>query len=171
MTASNDEQAETAGEASGAAGAEFVAASGQPIPKPRLTLRDGAGGAAATDTVWAQLGGTDTFERLVRAFYRGVREDEVLAPMYPDEDWEGAIWRLRAFLEQYWGGPTTYSEQRGHPRLRMRHMPFAVTPDARDRWLAHMHAALDEVQLPPMHDAAFRDYVERAAHSLVNRFE
>lgn len=145
-------------------------------PLPRLTLRQGETGDAATDTVWAQVGGTDTFERLVRRFYDGVRHDPVLAPMYPlgddgEPDWEGAIWRLRAFLEQYWGGPTTYSEQRGHPRLRMRHAPFAVTPDARDRWLTHMRAALDEVQLPPMHDAAFRDYVERAAHAMVNRFE
>ncbi|WP_449280705.1 globin [Leucobacter sp.] len=142
-----------------------------PAPQPRLTLRSGEGGDAVTDTLWSQVGGTDTFERLVRAFYRGVREDPVLAPMYPDEDWEGAIWRLRTFLEQYWGGPTTYSEQRGHPRLRMRHAPFAVTPEAKEHWLRHMHAALDEVALPPMHDAAFRDYVERAALAMVNRFE
>lgn len=140
-------------------------------PPPRLTLRQGETGEAVTDTVWAQVGGTETFDRLVRLFYDGVREDPVLAPMYPDEDWEGAIWRLRAFLEQYWGGPATYSAQRGHPRLRMRHQPFPITPDARDRWLAHMNAALDEVRLPPMHDAAFRDYVERAAHAMVNRLE
>ena len=140
-------------------------------PAPRLTLRAGAEGAAVTDTVWAQIGGTETFETIARAFYRGIREDEVLAPMYPQDDWEGAIWRMRAFLEQYWGGPTSYSEERGHPRLRMRHQPFAVTPDARDRWLRHMHAALDEAALPPMHDAAFRDYIERAALAMVNRFE
>ncbi|QZY53349.1 globin [Leucobacter tenebrionis] len=124
-----------------------------------------------TETLWSQVGGTETFDRLVRVFYDGVREDPVLAPMYPDADWEGAIWRLRTFLEQYWGGPTTYSEQRGHPRLRMRHAPFAVTPDAKERWLKHMHAALDAVELPPMHDAAFRDYVDRAALAMVNRFE
>jgi hemoglobin len=140
-------------------------------PQPRLTLRQGEEGPAVTDTLWSQVGGTETFERIVRAFYRGVREDELLAPMYPDQDWEGAIWRLRTFLEQYWGGPTTYSEHRGHPRLRMRHAPFAVTPAARERWLHHMHAALDEAQLPPMHDAAFRDYIERAALAMVNRFE
>lgn len=140
-------------------------------PVPRLHLRQSEQGPAVTETLWAQVGGTETFERLVRAFYRGVREDEVLAPMYPDEDWEGAIWRLRAFLEQYWGGPTTYSEQRGHPRLRMRHAPFPVTPLARERWLLHMHAALDEVALPPLHDAAFRDYVDRAALAMVNRFD
>ena len=142
-----------------------------PPPAPRLTLRSGADGSALTDTLWAQVGGTDTFDRLVRAFYRGVREDELLAPMYPNEDWEGAIWRLCTFLEQYWGGPTTYSDQRGHPRLRMRHAPFPVTPEAREHWLAHMYAALDEVALPPMHDAAFRDYVDRAALAMVNRFE
>lgn len=145
-------------------------------PLPRLTLRQGEQGDAVTDTVWAQVGGTETFERLVRLFYEGVKQDPVLAPMYPsgddgETDWEGAIWRLRTFLEQYWGGPTTYSEQRGHPRLRMRHQPFPVTPDARDRWLRHMNAALDEVQLPPMHDVAFRDYVERAAQAMVNRLE
>lgn len=140
-------------------------------PAPRLTLRSSENGAAVTETLWSQVGGTATFERLVRAFYARVREDELLAPMYPafvDGDWEGAIWRLRTFLEQYWGGPTTYSEERGHPRLRLRHQPFPVTPAARDRWLLHMLAALDEVALPPLHDAAFRDYVERAATALVN---
>ena len=142
-----------------------------PPPPPRLTLRSGADGPALTETLWAQVGGTDTFDRLVRAFYRGVREDELLAPMYPEQDWEGAIWRLRTFLEQYWGGPTSYSEERGHPRLRMRHAAFPVTPEAREHWLAHMYAALDEVALPPMHDAAFRDYVDRAALAMVNRFE
>jgi len=143
----------------------------QQPPAPRLTLRAGSEGPAVTETLWSQVGGTETFDRLVRIFYDGVREDPVLAPMYPDADWEGAIWRLRTFLEQYWGGPTTYSEQRGHPRLRMRHAPFAVTPDAKERWLKHMHAALDAVELPPMHDAAFRDYVDRAALAMVNRFE
>ncbi|RZT64715.1 globin [Leucobacter luti] len=142
-----------------------------PAPAPRLTLRAGETGNAVTDTVWEQVGGTETFEIIARAFYRGVREDDVLAPMYPQDNWEGATWRLRAFLEQYWGGPTTYSEQRGHPRLRMRHQPFPVTPLAKERWLLHMHAALDEAALPPMHDAAFRDYVERAALAMVNRFE
>lgn len=138
-------------------------------PKSRLTLRIGEQGEAVTETVWAQVGGTETFERLVRAFYRGVREDPELAPMYPQDDWEGAIYRLRTFLEQYWGGPTTYSEERGHPRLRMRHAAYHINPAARERWLTHMLAALDEVQLPPMHDAALRDYVERAAHGLTNQ--
>lgn len=120
------------------------------------------------DTVWKQIGGTETFDRIVRVFYDGVREDPVLAPMYPEDDWEGAIWRLRTFLEQYWGGPKTYSEQRGHPRLRMRHHPYRIDHDARERWLLHMERALDSVALPPMHDTAIRDYVRRAALSLVN---
>ncbi|QIM16743.1 globin [Leucobacter insecticola] len=140
-------------------------------PAPRLTIRSGATGEAVTETLWAQVGGTETFEKIARAFYRGVREDPILAPMYPDDDWEGAEWRLRAFLEQYWGGPTTYSEERGHPRLRMRHQPFHVNPAARDRWLLHMNAALDEAALAPMHDAAFRDYVDRAAQAMVNRLD
>ncbi|KIP53871.1 globin [Leucobacter komagatae] len=144
---------------------------GEQTPPPRLTLRSGESGHAVTDTVWSQVGGSETFEKIARAFYRGVREDEVLAPMYPEDDWEGATWRIQAFLEQYWGGPSAYQEQRGHPRLRMRHNAFPVTPDAKERWLKHMHAALDEVELPPMHDAAFRDYIERAALALVNRFE
>lgn len=140
-------------------------------PTPRLTLRQGELGNAVTDTVWAQIGGTETFEKIIRSFYQGVREDPLLAPMYPQDDWEGAIRRLRMFFEQYWGGPSTYSEERGHPRLRMRHVPFHINPQARDRWLFHMNAALDEAALPPMYDTAIRDYVERAAHSLVNQFD
>lgn len=140
-------------------------------PPARLTLRSGESGPAVSDALWGQVGGTETFERIVRTFYERVREDPVLAPMYPQDDWEGAQWRLRAFLEQYWGGPTDYSERRGHPRLRMRHQPFAITPTAKAHWLQHMHAALDEAALPPMHDAAFRDYIERAATSMVNHAE
>ena len=75
------------------------------------------------------------------------------------------------FLEQYWGGPTTYSEQRGHPRLRMRHHPFKVTAAQRDRWLHHMMAAVDTLDLPPANDLLLRDYLERAAHSLVNSLD
>ena len=118
-----------------------------------------------------QVGGHATFDRLVRRFYAGVAADPVLKPMYPEDDMEGAIWRLTAFLEQYWGGPGTYSQQRGHPRLRMRHNPFHVNPDARDRWLGHMRVAVDDLQLPPLHDAALWDYLERAAFAMVNTFE
>ena len=134
-------------------------------PVPRLTLRNGEQGAAVTDTLWSQVGGSQTFEALVRRFYEGVKNDEVLAPMYPQDDWEGAIWRLQSFLEQYWGGPTTYQEQRGHPRLRMRHNPYPINALARERWLFHMNAALDEAQLPPMADTQFREYAERAARA------
>jgi hemoglobin len=124
-----------------------------------------------TETFFEQVGGHATFDTLVRRFYEGIEHDEVLRPMYPDDDMDGAVWRLTAFLEQYWGGPTTYSEQRGHPRLRMRHMPFRVNPEARDRWLAHMRVAVDELDLPPMHEEALWDYLQRAAHAMVNTFE
>jgi len=120
------------------------------------------------DTLWRQVGGTEVFERIVSIFYQAVREDPVLSPMYPNHDWDGAEWRLRTFLEQYWGGPTTYSDKRGHPRLRMRHQPYPITQTAKQHWLKHMHAALDQVELPMMHDLAFREYIERAATSLVN---
>lgn len=122
-------------------------------------------------SLWEQMGGSETFARIAHTFYEGVREDAVLAPMYPDGDWEGAEWRLRSFLEQYWGGPSEYSEQRGHPRLRMRHAPFAVTLEAKEHWLTHMHAAIDAAGLEPDLDYAFRDYIERAAHAMVNRLE
>jgi len=118
-----------------------------------------------------QVGGHETFARLVKRFYEGVATDPVLKPMYPEEDLAGAEERLRMFLEQYWGGPTTYSERRGHPRLRQRHVAFKVNPDARDRWLRHMRAALDSLELSPLHDATLWDYLDRAAHALVNTFE
>lgn len=140
-------------------------------PNP-VTLRMSAGGEAVQGNFWEQVGGRPTFEKLVRAFYAGVATDEVLLPMYPEQpDLEGAIQRLTGFLEQYWGGPTTYSEERGHPRLRMRHMPFKVNPDARDRWLAHMRAALDTLELPPLQDATLWAYLDRAAQAMVNTFE
>jgi len=123
------------------------------------------------ESFYEQIGGHDTFVQLVDAFYAGVKSDPVLKPMYPEEDMEGAVWRLRSFLEQYWGGPHTYSEQRGHPRLRMRHMPFKVNPDARDRWLAHMATAVDSLELSELDREMLWDYLERAAHSMVNTFE
>lgn len=120
---------------------------------------------------YEQVGGLDTFRRLVDAFYRGVAQDDVLKPMYPEEDLAPAAERLTLFLAQYWGGPSTYSENRGHPRLRMRHMPFHVNPDARDRWLLHMRAAVDELELPPILEEPLWDYLQRAAHAMVNTFE
>ena len=122
-------------------------------------------------TFYDEVGGAPTFTRLIEHFYAGVRADPVIAPLYPQDDWEGAEARLRSFLEQYWGGPTTYSQQRGHPRLRMRHHPFKVTPAQRDRWLRHMMAAVDTLDLPPANDLLLRDYLERAAHSMVNSLE
>lgn len=126
---------------------------------------------AVVDNFYDEVGGHETFRRLVDAFYRGVADDPVLRPMYPEQDLGPASDRLRMFLEQYWGGPTTYSEQRGHPRLRLRHQPFKVNPEARDRWLSHMRAALDELELPPLQDATLWSYLERAAHAMVNTFE
>ena len=91
--------------------------------------------------------------------------------MYPELDLGPAAERLTMFFEQYWGGPTTYSEQRGHPRLRMRHVPFRIDPAARDTWLRHMRTAVDEAGLSPMHEATLWDYLERAAHAMVNTFD
>lgn len=139
--------------------------------KSPITLRSSRGGEAVDGNLWQEVGGRPTFEKLVRAFYAGVADDELLRPMYPEEDLEGAIQRLTGFLEQYWGGPGTYSEQRGHPRLRMRHQPFKVNPAARDRWLHHMRAAVDSIELPPLQDAMLWGYLERAAFAMVNTFE
>lgn len=122
-------------------------------------------------TLYERMGGHETFTRLVAKFYEGVAGDPPLREMYPEADLGPAEVRLRMFLEQYWGGPTTYSEQRGHPRLRMRHMPFAVTPTQRDRWLHHMMAAVDDVGLDDELDSLLREYLTRAAWSLVNAEE
>jgi hemoglobin len=97
-----------------------------------------------------------------------VAQDDELRALYPEQDLGPAEDRLRMFFEQYWGGPTTYSDQRGHPRLRMRHVPFRVTPDMRDRWLLHMMNAVDTLGLEPDLDDRLRDYLTRAAYSLVN---
>lgn len=115
------------------------------------------------------VGGEATFAELVSRFYAGVTADPVLRPLYPDEDLTAAADRLRMFLVQYWGGPTSYSDQRGHPRLRMRHSPFAIGPAERDAWLRHMLTALDSLELAPERDAELRDYLVNAAHALMNR--
>ena len=117
-----------------------------------------------------EVGGHATFVRLVARFYAGVRADPVLAPLYPQEDWDGAEARLRGFLEQYWGGPTTYSQERGHPRLRMRHAPFAIDEVARDAWLRHMRDAVDSLELTPEQDATLWGYLEMAARGMQNRW-
>ncbi len=115
-----------------------------------------------------EIGGAQTFARLVHEFYRGVADDPPLRALYPEQDLGPAELRLRMFLEQYWGGPTLYSQVRGHPRLRMRHQPYAVTPDQRDRWLRHMLAAVDTLELTPQQASTLSDYLVRAAYSLVN---
>ena len=119
-------------------------------------------------TFYEAIGGHDTIKLVVDVFYDGVAGDEVLRPLYPEDDLGPAAHRFTMFLEQYWGGPTTYSEQRGHPRLRMRHAPFEVTPLARDRWLLHFRAGLDAAALAPKHDAAFWAYAQHAAQFMVN---
>lgn len=115
-----------------------------------------------------EIGGEDTIRTIVRKFYEGVAADPLLRPLYPEADLGPAEERFFLFLCQYWGGPTTYSERRGHPRLRMRHAPFAVTPDARDRWLVHFREGLDAAGLPPEQDAEFWAYVTHAANFMVN---
>src|SRR5690349_2693543 len=119
-------------------------------------------------TFYEAFGGEETFRRLVHRFYEGVAGDPLLRPLYPEEDLGPAEDRLRLFLIQYWGGPGTYSEARGHPRLRMRHAPFKVGPAERDAWLRHMRDAVDSVELPPQLEEILWDYLSRAAQSLVN---
>lgn len=141
------------------------------VPPSPLVLRSSENGVGTGETFYDQIGGHQTFRRLVDAFYRGVASDPVLKPMYPEDDLGPAAERLTLFLEQYWGGPGTYSEQRGHPRLRLRHQPFRVNPDARDRWLTHMRAAVDELDLAPLQVETLWSYLERAAFAMVNTFE
>ncbi len=119
-------------------------------------------------SLYDAVGGAPTFAALVRGFYAGVRADPELRALYPEEDLGPAERRLRMFLEQYFGGPAAYSAERGHPRLRMRHAPFPVSEDMRDRWLRHMLGSLDALGLPAEQDHAMRDYFERAAHMMVN---
>jgi hemoglobin len=117
------------------------------------------------------VGGAETFNAIVSRFYAQVPEDEILRELYPADDLPGAEERLRMFLEQYWGGPRTYSDQRGHPRLRMRHAPFRITPIERDAWLRCMQtavASIDSQTLDDEHRRQLLEYLEMAAHSLVN---
>jgi len=120
-------------------------------------------------TFYEEVGGAPTFTRLIAHFYAAVRTDPVIGPLYPQDDWEGAEVRLRSFLEQYWGGPTTYSQERGHPRLRMRHAPFAIDVRGRDRWVELMEAALAEVQLPEQVVPPLKKFFHEAATFMINR--
>lgn len=130
---------------------------------------------AATDrrarNFYDEVGGQDTFQRLVAHFYAGVAIDPILRPIYPEDDLGPAEERFRMFLEQYWGGPTTYSEQRGHPRLRMRHAPFSIGEVERDAWLARMRAAMDSLELTPEQDETLWGYFTMAAQSMINQFQ
>lgn len=140
---------------------------GRPLPS---TSSPAAGDEPVdySDTFYGQIGGHETFKKLIHVFYQGIAADPLLRAMYVEEDLGPAEHRMLMFMEQYWGGPRTYLEERGHPRLRMRHVPFPITPEARDRWLAAMRKGVDAVELSPMHEATLWDYLERAAHSLVN---
>ena len=122
-------------------------------------------------SVYEAAGGEATFTALIDRFYAGVAEDPVLRPLYPTDPqmFAAAAEHLRLFLVQYWGGPTTYSEQRGHPRLRMRHAPFPIGRRERDAWMARMRAAVDSLELAPPVRTAFLEYFENAATAMMNR--
>jgi len=137
----------------------------------RRATGDNGAVTEAARSFYDEVGGDETFRRIVSKFYQLVREDEILRPIYPDDDLDGAEERLRMFLEQYWGGPRTYSDKRGHPRLRMRHAPFRIGFLERDAWLRCMHTAVAEIDAHTMDDAhrqALLDYLEMAAQSMVN---
>jgi hemoglobin len=131
----------------------------EPLPDP-TTER--------AETFYTAVGGEQTFRRLVDDFYRRVADDPILRPLYPEQDLGPAAERLRMFLIQYWGGPTTYSDQRGHPRLRLRHAPFAIGVAQRDAWLRHMAEALSTLGLPPAYERTLWDYLVTAADSMRN---
>jgi hemoglobin len=127
--------------------------------------------SADAASFYEAIGGEATFRRLVDEFYAGVATDPVLRPLYPEQDLGPANDRLRMFLEQYWGGPATYSQQRGHPRLRQRHAPFRVGPTERDAWLHHMRHAVDSLGLDPSQQETLWAYLERAAMFMVNTMD
>ncbi len=118
---------------------------------------------------YERVGGSEVFAELVSQFYAQVAVDPILRPMYPDEDMKGAALRLQMFLEQYWGGPSTYSEERGHPRLRMRHAGFHIASAQRDAWLTCMRKAVLGLELEKELEIEMLEYIEMAANSLVNQ--
>jgi hemoglobin len=120
-------------------------------------------------SLYQEVGGSDFFVELVNKFYEGVINDEVIISLYPDRnDLEGAKERLSLFLMQYWGGPTTYSDERGHPRLRQRHFPFAIGERERDHWLMHMQGAIDAMPTSDSVRTRLSEYMSNAAQHLVN---
>jgi hemoglobin len=120
-------------------------------------------------SIYDLAGGEKTFRLLVERFYAGVADDAVLRAVYPEEDLAGATERLTLFLIQYWGGPATYSELRGHPRLRLRHQPFVIGQAERDAWLRHMTAAVESLELAPEIRKALLDYFETASTAMINQ--
>ena len=122
-----------------------------------------------TASLFERAGGAAFFEALVASFYEGVASDPVLRMVYQEADLGPAQRRLTLFLIQYWGGPRTYDQERGHPRLRMRHAPFAIGPAERDRWLTHMRAAIDKLATPPDVANELEDYIAVAAEAMRNR--
>lgn len=120
-------------------------------------------------SIYEVVGGDATFQQLVDIFYQRVEADAVLRPMFPDDLEPGKHWQF-LFLTQFFGGPARYASERGHPRLRMRHMPFAINEEARDHWLGHMVAAIDEVGIEEPARTIMRDYFERAATHMINVF-
>jgi len=125
--------------------------------------------AVPMQSFYDAIGGQATIRAIVARFFEGVAADEILMAQYPADDLDGAEERLALFLIQRWGGPATYSEQRGHPRLRMRHVPFSIGPAERDAWLAAMRTALDEATLEQAHRDALWSYLDTTAHSMQNR--
>lgn len=118
-------------------------------------------------TVYEMVGGDATFQRLVDVFYSKVEADPELRPMFPPDLEAGKRWQF-LFLTQFFGGPARYAEERGHPRLRMRHLPFPIDSRARDHWLGHMLAAIDEVGIAEPARGVMRDYFERASAFMIN---
>ena len=124
-----------------------------------------------TTNYYEEFGGEPFFADLVSQFYANVATNEILRPMYPESDMQGAARRLQIFLEQYWGGPTTYQEERGHPRLRMRHAGFHINPAAQDAWLDCMRKAVDGMEMKTEHREKLWRYLEGAAHHMVNALD
>ena len=122
-------------------------------------------------TFYEEVGGEPFFNDFVSQFYARVATDPILRPMYPESDMKGAAHRLQIFLEQYWGGPTTYQEERGHPRLRMRHAGFHINPAAQDAWLDCMRKAVDGMEMKSEHREKLWRYLEGAAHHMVNALD
>jgi hemoglobin len=118
-----------------------------------------------------EVGGEKFFAELVSLFYAQVATDPILRPMYPDDDLQAAARRLQLFLEQYWGGPTTYGEERGHPRLRMRHAQFPINEAAKDAWMRCMMAAVENIEIKEPERSELVQYLEMAANSLVNKLD